>query len=72
MNLLDYKGYTIWLPISGGKAGKGCAKTGSLQARYGNVIYKQVSFVIDVEGSRKKAYKKLKEWIDANPPKIRF
>ena len=58
MKIADYKGYEIHLPTSGGKAGKGCAHTSTIQVRKDNIIQKQVRFIVaDSEGRRAAIHK---------------
>jgi len=64
MKLLDYKGIEFHLPTSGGKAGKGCAATGTIQARHGNRIVKQFRFKM---GESRAAIHKAKLWADRLP-----
>lgn len=40
----EYRGYKLFLPTSGGKAGKGKNKTTSLQIRNGNMVVAQFRF----------------------------
>ena len=42
----EYRGYTLYVPTSGGKAGKGNNRTGSLQIRNGSQIIKQIRFKV--------------------------
>jgi hypothetical protein len=51
-------GFELFMPTSGGKAGKGRAKTSSLQVRRGGVIVKQFRFTCDDEASRRAAVAK--------------
>ncbi len=66
MTLQTYKGYTLRLPTSGGKAGKGCNKTSTVQVLQplgsGSLLVKQVRF--KVTDGHTKAVDTAKQWID--------
>ena len=62
MKLAELNGYEVHLPTSGGKAGKGCQKTSSIQVRRNNLIVKQFRFVISDDCTRE-PLKKAKEFI---------
>lgn len=57
-------GYTLHLPTSGGKAGKGHNVTSTLQIRRAGVIEKQIRFVVADRESRKRAYAKVREFVN--------
>ena len=59
--IVKRKGIEIVMPTSGGKAGKGCNKTSSLQVRKDNMIVKQFRFTVNDPVSRKKAMDKARE-----------
>lgn len=44
MKIQDYRGFQLHVPQSGGKAGKGRNKTGTVQVRYSGQIMKQFRF----------------------------
>ncbi len=70
MKLTDYKGYSIHVPTSGGKAGKGRNRTSTIQickTDGGRVIVKQIRFVLYEPDSRINAMQKAKDFILANP-----
>lgn len=60
MLLAFFNGFEIHLPMSGGKAGKGCNKTGSIQIRDGFRILKQFRFQVGKQPSYMKAIDKAK------------
>jgi len=64
MKVTDYKGYEVYMPTSGGKAGKGCNKTSTLQLRKNNCIVAQARFTVDDLASRARAIAKLKKAAD--------
>lgn len=66
----EYRGYVICMPTSGGKAGKGCNKTTSLQIRNGNVIVKQFRFKVGTPVEEVAA--KAKRLIDERRREIRM
>lgn len=68
MKLHDYKGYEFHQPTSGGKAGKGCNRTSTIQIRQGNCIVKQFRFELDIFMDRIRAVKKAEKWVDAKTP----
>lgn len=66
--LAEYKGYTITVPTSGGKAGKGYAKTSNVQVRDRQFcIPKMFQFNVGDAESIRAAARKAREWVDANP-----
>lgn len=67
MKIANLQHYEIHLPTSGGKAGRGYAKTSTLQVRFDSCIVKQFRFVIGDARSRKLATKKVKQWVRENP-----
>lgn len=66
MKIYDYRGHELHLPTSGGKAGKGCNRTTSLQVRAegGNSILKQFRFDLTKPGARSAACFRARQWID--------
>lgn len=58
----EHRGYKLYLPTSGGKAGEGRNKTSSLQIRDGNVIIKQIRF--NVEDGHHHACDKARKFIN--------
>lgn len=66
MKIAELNGYEAHLPTSGGKAGKGCAKTGTIQVRRENMIVKQFRFVWADEPSRLKAIRSAKAYMTPN------
>lgn len=71
MEISNYMGYSIYIPTSGGKAGKGHAVTGSVQVRASDFIIKQFRFKWAIEESRKKALSKARKFIDDREQKNR-
>lgn len=65
MKLATYKGFEIHLPTSGGKAGFGLNKTGSIQVRRDGFIVKQFRFDARNALSRRDAMKKAQRWIES-------
>lgn len=63
MKVTDYKGYEVHLPTSGGKAGKGCNKTSTIQVRRGGCIQKQFRWTLGIAFDRQRAIEKAKAWI---------
>jgi hypothetical protein len=63
---VEINGYQFYFPTSGGKAGKGCNVTTSLQLRLGNEIKKQFRFKADSVVAREIAVAKAKRWAGAN------
>ena len=66
MRIATINGFEIHLPTSGGKAGKGHAKTSTIQIRKDNVIVKQFRFVIADLDSKNKAIGAAKKYIGKN------
>jgi len=60
---------TIHVPSSGGKAGRGCNATGSVQVRDSVGIVKQFRFTTSDPGSYERARQKARAYIDNNQPK---
>jgi hypothetical protein len=67
MKLTEYKGFEVHIPTSGGKAGKGCNKTSTIQLRRKSSIAKQFSFVVADSASRTEAVAKARKWADEQP-----
>lgn len=68
MRLLEINGYEIHLPTSGGKAGKGCAVTSSIQVRADGCIKKNIRFKLTDNGeSRASAIQKARTYINNHP-----
>lgn len=63
MILGSQNGYELYVPESGGKAGKGHNITSSLQVRLNNVICKQFRFFLGDPVSTKTAIEKAKSYI---------
>lgn len=59
--------FVVLVPTSGGKAGKGCARTSSIQLRVDGCIARQFRFDLGSDTSRARALIKAKEWADKNP-----
>ncbi len=56
--------YEYLLPTSGGKAGRGCNKTSTIQVRFNQCVIKQVRFNVADPESRKAAVRKAKQFVD--------
>jgi hypothetical protein len=67
MKVTDYKGYEVHIPSSGGKAGKGCNLTSSIQMRKGGRIAKQFRFSMTDAEARSATIAKARKWADAQP-----
>jgi len=63
MKIGELNGYTFHVPTSGGKAGKGCNVTSSLQVRKGYYVIKQFRFTLADADSRTKAIQKAKDFV---------
>lgn len=61
--------YQIRATTSGGKAGKGCNKTASLQVFHEDLIIKQVRFKRGVGGAFNAAFEKARNFIAAHETK---
>lgn len=59
-------GYQFYVPTTGGKAGKGRNKTGTVQVRKDGFIKKQFRFKTNDRASSAKAFKKARDWMEAN------
>jgi hypothetical protein len=59
-------GYEFHVPESGGKAGKGCNKTSSIQVRKGGVIEKNIRFTLADPASCTAAIEKAKRFAVAS------
>jgi hypothetical protein len=66
MRIAEINGFEIHVPTSGGKAGKGNAKTSTIQIRKDNVIVKQFRFVVADIGSKNRAIGAAKKFIGEN------
>ena len=64
MKIGDYKGHEIHVPTSGGKAGKGKAKTAGLQIRRNGVVLKTFRFNPLLSDERRAALRKARLFID--------
>jgi hypothetical protein len=62
----EHESFEIFVPTSGGKAGKGLANTSNVQVRRNGVIVKQFRFKCDDEESRKAALRKAGAFIRSN------
>ena len=62
MKLCDYRSFEIHVPMSGGKAGKGCNRTSSIQVRRHNSIQIQFRFVLADPASRSGAIAKARAY----------
>lgn len=60
-------GYTLHIPTSGGKAGKGMNATGSIQVRKDSMIKKQFRFKTGDMNSKGRALLKANRWIASQP-----
>jgi hypothetical protein len=73
IEVTDYKGYRLFIPTSGGKAGKGNNKTGSVQigepAFGGYLIIRQLRFNAQDKQSILDTLRKARLWIDARQQK---
>lgn len=72
MKLADYKGYQIHIPTSGGKAGKGCNVTSTIQVfgpshNGSRWMEKAFRFTVASAESRQAAMHKARLFIDAKP-----
>lgn len=56
-------GYSIHIPTSGGKAGKGMNDTSTVQVRKDSMLKKQFRFKMCDPSSRQKAVEKANQWI---------
>lgn len=61
---MNYKGYKIYQPVSGGKAGKGKNETTSFQVRHDNIILKNIGYKVGDKKSYDRALEKAKSFID--------
>lgn len=65
---MKYKGYTICnARPTGGKAGKGCNKTSTVQIFKDNMLMKAFRFRVGEVESYVVAKNRAKEWVDAQP-----
>jgi hypothetical protein len=55
-------GYALHVPTSGGKAGKNCNKTSTVQLRLEDCVKKQFRFTVNDKESFKKAVAKAKKY----------
>ena len=62
MKFGELNGFEFHLPTSGGKAGKGCNATSTIQLRKGCILVKQFRFRVDDPASRKAAMGKAKAY----------
>lgn len=65
MKLGELNGYEFHQPTSGGKAGKGCNKTSTIQVRLNNCVKKQVTYKVGDTASMMKAMQKAKDYVHA-------
>lgn len=63
MKIGEYRGYEFHLPTSGGKAGKGHAKTSNIQVRKDSCILRQFRFRVDDPADRKRAADAAKKYV---------
>lgn len=56
-------GYEVHQPTSGGKAGKHCNVTSTIQVRQGSQIVKSFRYTVDKPGSSRNAIKKARQFI---------
>lgn len=61
--LRNYYGHEIHQPTSGGKAGKGCARTSTLQVRQDSQVLKSFRYTCDRPETRRKALSKAKQFV---------
>lgn len=59
-------GFGIRLPTSGGKAGRGLAKTSTVQVMCGNMLVRQFRFTVASEKSKQAAMAKAYAFIESN------
>lgn len=64
MQIARYKNYTLHIPESGGKAGKGMNKTGTVQVRHGAFIVAQYRFNVGDAESKRAGIQKARKWCD--------
>lgn len=67
---INYKGYVILTPTSGGKAGTGRNKTSNVQVRKNNVIVKQFRFTVLNAATSVKALSKARKFVDEQQAKF--
>jgi len=67
--MLTHRGYCLRVPMSGGKAGKGHNKTGTVQVLRLDPDYmtllKSFRFLVASQESRLKVYASARSWIDS-------
>lgn len=63
MKVWEHRGYEFHVPTSGGKAGKGCNVTSTVQVRAGSQILKQFRFKVADVLSRARAIDKAKAFL---------
>lgn len=61
--IAELNGHEFYIPTSGGKAGKGHQKTGTIQIRKDGFIRKQIRFVMGDEASQSAAIEKAKAFV---------
>lgn len=66
MTLGTYRDFHFCLPESGGKAGKGCNKTSTVQVfdPTNGFLVKQIRFSMSEQGAVANAVRKGKKWVD--------
>lgn len=62
---MNYRGYTIRTPDTGGKAGYGRNKTSTVQVLYDRTLEKQIRFTVGDKESLRRATLKAMHHIDA-------
>lgn len=70
MKIGELNGFEFHVPTSGGKAGKGCNHTGTIQvvrtSHHGSQIVKQFRFVVQDQASRLGAIVKARQYAKEN------
>jgi hypothetical protein len=67
IHLGECNGYTLRWPQSGGKAGTGRNKTGSIQILSGNRLVKSIRFTVGDVDSKRAAWNKAQEFTRSQP-----
>lgn len=67
MRIAAFNGYELHIPDTGGKAGKGCNLTGSVQIRQGNLIVRNIRYKRTVAGDQGRALDRARKWCEEHP-----
>ena len=70
MKIGELNGCEFHVPTSGGKAGRGCNRTSTIQVRRGRSILKQFRFAVSDSDSRIKAIRKARAFAVELVPEI--